>query len=169
VRAAALIPIREEIQLQRRAAKAAKAGAGAAAAAPAAAAANSTRPLVAADLIAALESVKPTGVAAAQYRFAQAAATTGVSFAADVPAYVPSQSLRLNTKSLTSQIEQGGAGAGAVAKPAALGGDAAAGAAARSASAPAAAPAAGIGAKRAALAPEAPPRAASSSLAGEGI
>lgn len=137
VRAAALIPIREEIQAQRRAAKAAKA-AGASSAGAGGAPENATRPLVAADLLAALESVKPTGVAAAEYRFAQAAGATGVSFAADVPAYMPSASLRLNTKSLTSQIE------GSTVRPAGLGAEKRA-ALAPAAAAPASAAPAGAG------------------------
>ena len=99
--------------------------AGAAAAAAAAGEPCEARALVVADLFAALESVKPTGVAAAQYRFAQAGAANSftvaggaggaggaaaggvVTFGKEVPTYMPSASMRLNTKQLTSQIEAG--------------------------------------------------------------
>jgi SpoVK/Ycf46/Vps4 family AAA+-type ATPase len=146
VRAAALIPIREEIAAARAAARAARAaGGGGAAPAP-----SDPRALVTADLLAATAAVKPTGVAASQYRFAQAgsansfaiggpaggaaggrrgragtasppsAAAAGpgggdaggdapagraVTFGGDVPMYMPSHSLRLNTQALASAVE----------------------------------------------------------------
>jgi SpoVK/Ycf46/Vps4 family AAA+-type ATPase len=153
VRAAALVPIREEIQIQR--AKSKKAGAGGGEVKGKGAPVDKSdggqaRPLVAADLFAALESVKPTGVAANQYRFAQVGSATSfaikptnhsttkgtesinsvepsehsnssssslssssstqssnnvITFGKDVPAYMPSNSMRLNSKILTSALE----------------------------------------------------------------
>jgi len=141
VRAAALVPIREEIQLQR--AKTKKiTGAGKGAAPIDKSTSGKARPLVMADLFAALESVKPTGVAANQYRFAQVGSATSfaikpvsqssrtentsslelpalsmsstqsssnnnvITFGKDVPAYMPSNSMRLNSKVLTSALEK---------------------------------------------------------------
>jgi SpoVK/Ycf46/Vps4 family AAA+-type ATPase len=139
VRAAALVPIREEIQLQRAKTKKVT-GAGKGAAPIDKSTSGQARPLVMADLFAALESVKPTGVAANQYRFAQVGSATSfaikpvsqssrtentssleqpalsmsstqssnnvITFGKDVPAYMPSNSMRLNSKVLTSALEK---------------------------------------------------------------
>jgi ATPase family AAA domain-containing protein 1 len=142
VRAAALVPIREAITAARAAARGAGGkGAGAGGAGAAGAAPQQPRALTAADLIAALASVKPTGVAAAQYRHDQAGAANSfsvgkgaggasaaaaggaaaaaspassgsgsgsgsvVTFGQDVPVYLPSHSMRLNTQKLASAVE----------------------------------------------------------------
>ncbi len=128
VRAAALIPIREEISAQRMARKGAANGSGSSGSGNGASA-SGPRPLSTPDLMAALQSVKPTGVAASQYRFAQAGAANGFSVDAGrgkaaagegegegegEVAYVPSHSMRLNTQQLASAVEDA-AGLGKVA------------------------------------------------------